>query len=262
MKKILHILGLTMIFAPGALQAQSAREALKAGSREFADGAYDKAAAHFEEAASLAPKQKLDPAIAHYNRGNALYKMQDFAGAEQAYQNAMRTTDMRLSPEAYYNRGNSLTSQALLLEQQQPDQSIGLLDQALDMYEKSMLLKPDNSSAKANYELVTIKKKQMEEQQQQQKEQNQEEQKEDQSQQEQEQPQNQPEQNQDQQNQQPQEEQSGQDEQQEQPQPKPSDEMSKEEAEMMLDAMKKNEKSQREQIQMLLGKPLPVDKDW
>lgn len=270
MKRFLHSIMLAVVFAPFASHAQQARTALAAGSKEFEGGAFDKAAAHFEEAAARAEEQKLDPAVAHYNRGNSLYKMQDFAGADQAYQNALRTTDMGLAPDGYYNRGNALTAQALQLEQQQKmEESIGLLDQALAMYEKSMLLNPGKTAAKANYELVTLKKKELEQQQQeqQQKQDQEEEEQKDNQQQQQDQPQqeqDQQEQNQEQQNQQQQEQrpQEQQFEEQKQPQPKPSNEMTEEEAEMMLDSMKNDEKNQREQIQMILGRPQPVDKDW
>ncbi|HNR94242.1 MAG TPA: tetratricopeptide repeat protein [Kiritimatiellia bacterium] len=159
MKKILHILGLTMIFAPGALQAQSAREALKAGSREFADGAYDKAAAHFEEAASLAPKQKLDPAIAHYNRGNALYKMQDFAGARACYENALRTLDTDLQSTIYFNLGNLTFHSATNMTSF--DQHVAVLDQSMDYYMRSVFLHPDSRNAKVNYEMLYRMKNEM-----------------------------------------------------------------------------------------------------
>lgn len=269
MSRIYNILVLALILVPAASRAQRARDALDAGAKEFESGAFDKAAAQFEEAAALAAEQKLDPAVAHYNRGNALYKMQDFAGADQAYQNALRTTDLNLAPDGYYNRGNALAAQALQLEQQQQlKESIGLLDQALAMYEKSMLLNPGKPAAKTNYELVTLKKKELEQQQKQQQEQQQkqdqkkEEQKNDQQQQQEQQQKDQQEQEQDKQDQQQQPREQQAEEQKQQPQPRKSDEMSKEEAEMMLDAMKNDEQNQREQIQMILGRPQPVDKDW
>lgn len=152
MNKLLHIMVVTLLLAPGALQAQSAREALKAGSTEFENGAFDKAAAHFEEAASLAPKQKLDPAVAHYNCGNALFKMQRFTEARACYENALRTLDTDLQSKIYFNLGNLTFHSATNITAF--DQYVALLDQSMDYYMRSLFLHPDSRNAKVNYEML------------------------------------------------------------------------------------------------------------
>ena len=156
MKMSLPILALTMSLAPGALRAQSAREALKAGSAEFEDGAYDKAAAHFEEAASLAPKKKLDPAIAHYNRGNALFKAKNFEEARSCYEKALRTLDTDLQSKTYFKLGNltfhSATNNTAFARY------VSDLDQSMNYFMRSLLLTPDFQKAKINYEILSLKK--------------------------------------------------------------------------------------------------------
>ncbi len=272
----------------GASAEDKARAAFDAGVKAFASSNYAAASQSFEEAAAAAPAEKLDPAAAHYNAALSSYAAGDLQKASTAFASAASGTDLDLQAKAYYNRGNALfhlaSAPAVQGAQQAaaPSNALDLgeaaIGQAIQMYENAIALNPNDTDAKANYELAVLKQQEMQQQKQQkQDQQNQDEKKEEQkdpSQNQQDQQQKQDQQNQEQKQQdQPKEQQK-----QEQPQAKdqdskkeqakeaqpekPSEEMTPEEAAMMLDAMKAQEQSQRDQLHPFFGRPVPVEKDW
>jgi len=89
------------------------------------------------------------PDLGNYNRGNILYRMRDFDGAEKAYAEAAALTqDPTLKQKALYNRGTALLAGASSKTNALMDiaaQAAGLLEQSLD-------LNPADLSAKQNLE--------------------------------------------------------------------------------------------------------------
>jgi Ca-activated chloride channel family protein len=78
-----------------------------AGSAAYQMGDFDKAKKEFEEAAQAAiPQLK---GAAHYNRGNALYRQEDRAGAIEAYKAALRANPD--DGDAKYNLSVALRAQ-------------------------------------------------------------------------------------------------------------------------------------------------------
>lgn len=93
------------------------------------------------------------PDIGNYNLGNAQYRMGNFEAAADCFNEALRTTDLELQAKAYFNRGNALLAQTTALTgQEQIDMAIELAFQAMDMFEKAILLEPENLKAKQNFE--------------------------------------------------------------------------------------------------------------
>lgn len=267
-----------------------ARAAFDAGVKAFAASNYAAASGAFEEAAAAAPAEKLDPAAAHYNAALSSYAAGDLQKASTAFASAASGTDLDLQAKAYYNRGNALFhlanapavqgAQQAAAPSNAPDLGEAAIGQAIQMFENAIALNPNDTDAKANYELAVLKQQEMQQQKQQQQQQkdqqNQDEKKEDQkdpSQDQQDQQQKQDQQNQEQKQQEQEEqqkqeqqqakEQDSQKEQAKEAQPeKPSEEMTPEEAAMMLDAMKAQEQSQRDRLHPFFGRPVPVEKDW
>ena len=275
----------------GASAEDKARTAFDAGVKAFSASNYAAASESFEEAAAAAPVEKLDPAAAHYNAALSAYAAGDLQKASTSFANAAAGSDLDLQAKAYYNRGNALFHLASMPPVQgapqaaAPTNALDLgeaaIGQAIQMYENAIALNPQDTDAKANYELAVLKQQEMQRQQQQQQQQKdqqkQDEQKEEQkdpSQDQQDQQQKQDQQNQEQKQQEQQQEQQKQEQQQakeqdsqpeqaKETQPeKPSEEMTPEEAAMMLDAMKAQEQSQRDQLHPFFGRPVPVEKDW
>jgi len=251
-------------------RGDSARKQLKQGLHHYDDTEYQEALDAFVEAEASAMEERLDPAVAAYNRGNALYRLGALDEAASAYEEARHSDDLGIQAKAYYNAGNALMSNASAAEeQQQLDAAIESVDKAMALYENSMILDPNDIDSKVNFELAVRKKEMLEQLQQQQQEQQQEQQDEQQQQeqdqqQDQQQEQQEQEQQQDQQQEQQQQEQQGdQQEQQQQDQPQPSSErMTPEEAQMLLDAMRDEEEAKREAMRVIMGQPVQVDKDW
>lgn len=268
----------------------SPRAAFDAGVTAFAASNYAGAAEAFLDAAADAAKKNLDPAAAYYNAGLAAYAGGDLEQASDHFARAAAGSDLDLQSKAYYNRGNvlfQLADQPVLppvapADPAAPpapagpglDMAADTIGEAVQMYENAIALDPDDTDAKANYELAVRKQQQLQQQQQQQQDQQQDDQddqeqdQQDQQQQNQNQQEDQQQQQNDQQEQQQQQQNQQQEESQEQeeePQPRdsePSEDMTPEEAEMMLDAMKAQEQSQRDRLQPFHGRPVPVEKDW
>jgi tetratricopeptide (TPR) repeat protein len=274
------------LFLFGALAAHGAdpREHLAQGQDHYQKGEYDKAEQDFGTSAEAAAPAKLDPAVAKYDRANALMNMNKPEEASRYYQEALQTTDLDLQKKAYFNRGNALMAMAEPPEKQnQLDEAKKAVDEAINMYVGAMTLDPSDEDPKVNFELALNKKQELEKKQQQQQQQQQnkddkekkdenkkdQEQKQDneqdQDKKDQQKKQDEEKQKQDQKNQQEkqnqqQDQKEGQDQQQQQA-AKP-EEMTKEEAMQLLDALKQQEQADREKIRVSAGQPVPVEKDW
>lgn len=247
--------------------ADPARHAMDNGARLYENESYEQAARQFDEAARSAPREKLDPAVARFNQGNALLKHDQPDKASQTYADALRSPNLALQTKAYFNRGNALVAMARQEEAKGGlDTASRALDEALAMYENSMALASQDEDPKVNYELALKQKEQLEQKKQQQQEQQQpqKDQPKDQEKQDQQQNQQAPQQEQPE-NQQEQENRGQQDRQnareRAQP-PKSSEAMTPEDAAMVLDAMKQEEQAKREQMKLIIGQPAPVEKDW
>jgi tetratricopeptide (TPR) repeat protein len=141
------VIPLLVLIAVSAHAEDTPRSSMRKGLKAYRRGDYTNAVQHLE-------KTVLEfPDIGNYNLGNALYRAGDYEEAADAFNEALRTTDLELQAEAYFNRGNALLARTTALSG--PEQ-IGMADelafQALDMFEKAILLKPDDLAAKQNYE--------------------------------------------------------------------------------------------------------------
>jgi Ca-activated chloride channel family protein len=260
---------------------QAAREAYDRG--DFAA-----AAEQFEKAHASAEDTPLDPSLPLYNKGNALYRLQRYDEAAEAFGRARRTERQSLHPDAYYNEG---TSKALLAkqleEQQQLQPALENIEEALALYRKALVLNHKDRDAKVNYELALRTRERLQKLQQQQQQNQQQDQQQDQNK-KQDKGDNQQQQNQQQQSkQQKQDQQEKQDssdrqkgqeqnesdqqrgsegdqqEQERQPgQSRSTEEMTPEEAERLLNSMRQEEQTRREQLKLMFGEPVPVDKNW
>ncbi len=273
--------------------------------RAFAASNYAEAAEAFLKAASAASAAdadpELDPAIPTYNAGLAALAAGDYTLATNLFAAPVPAggkDDLRHQSEIAFNQGCLLYRQAQDAMEGQaagiPDLAAGggaatakapdataTAEAAVQAFKRSILLDPDNLSAKQNYELaLALKQQAMEQQQQQQQNQDQQGDKNDEEQQDQQQQQenqsesedsqeNEQEQQQEEEQQQQQKEQQSssseeneQEQQAQQSESEDGEEMSAQEAQMLLDAMSDQEQSQRDRLHLMLGRPVPVEKDW
>jgi Ca-activated chloride channel family protein len=87
-----------------------------------------------------------------FNAGAAAYRMDDFAGAAGLFEQVLRSPDLELQQQGWYNLGNARyrTGEA----EQDPDKKREQWQQALSSYTAALKLNPGDPSAQANYKAV------------------------------------------------------------------------------------------------------------
>jgi len=217
--------------------------------REYKAGEYDQALKEYER---LLQKKTDDPRL-HFNAGAAAYRNRQFDEAAKQFNATMASPDLKLQGLAYYNEGNSLYH----LGERNPDpkQRTEAWEKAVQDYQSTMKLNPQDADAKFNYEFV---KKKLEElkQQQQQSQQNKQDQKQNQDQQQQQNqnPQQDQQKQQDQQQQQ-QQQQQGQEQQKQESSQQQQAEQQKKEREQQRAAQKSEQQKQAQQAEQQTGQP-------
>ncbi|MDF7826109.1 hypothetical protein P4B35_18910 [Pontiellaceae bacterium B12227] len=135
------------IFSLSAVAEDTPRSSMRKGLKAYKGGDYTNAIQHLEKTALEFPD------IGNFNLGNAQYRAGDFETAEHSFNEALRTTDLELQAKAYFNRGNALLARTTALTQtEEISLAIELAFQAMDMYEKAILLQPADLEAKQNFE--------------------------------------------------------------------------------------------------------------
>ncbi len=136
------------IISATVVQAEDTpRSSMRKGLKAYTAGNYT-------NAVDFLRKTALEfPAIGNYNLGNAQYRLGDYEAATTSYNEALRTTDLKLQKKAYFNRGDALLARTTeLTGQEQIGSAIELAFQAMDMFEKAILLDPADQEAKQNFE--------------------------------------------------------------------------------------------------------------
>lgn len=123
------------------------RSAMRRGLKTYKAGDYS-------NAVPLLEKTVLEfPDTGNYNLGNANYRLGDYEKAVDNYNEALRTTDLALQAKAYFNRGNALLARTTTMTgSEQIGMAIECAFQSVDMFEKAILLDPEDLAAKQNYE--------------------------------------------------------------------------------------------------------------
>jgi len=133
----------------------------EAGNEHFAKSAYEDASVEYR----LAQVDEPDVAEPYYNAANAYNRMSQIDAALAQTEQALKTADPALAAQAWYNLGN-----AFFDAEQWP--------QAIEAYQESLRLQPDDLDAKHNLELALQKLEEQQQQQEQEQEQQEQEQQE------------------------------------------------------------------------------------
>jgi len=126
------------------------------GEKDFAAGNYLGAAEFYNQALKKNPD---DPRL-HYNAGTAAYKNNLYDEAISSFQQALKSDDLGLQEQAYYNLGQASYMKGKELEKTNPDKAEQLLQKAKEAFEGSSQLNPQATDSKENLEIV---KKELEE---------------------------------------------------------------------------------------------------
>ena len=157
------MVALFLSFAPCA-QAQS-------GLDEYKNGDFDKAGAAFQDQLKNQPASK----ALQFNSGAAAYKTGDFEKAIAHFTDALLAEDQKLREDASYNLANSLVRKGEGAKEN--DAKKTNWKNALEHYEETLRLNPDNKLASQNRDITKKLLEDLEKQEQQQKQQDQKDQK-------------------------------------------------------------------------------------
>src|SRR5438874_8947329 len=90
-----------------------------------------------------------------FDSGAAAYKMKDYSKALESFSQALLSPDMGLQSKSHYNLGNTLYEHGET--QQSDDKKLTDWTNALQHYEQTLKLEPQNKEAKDNYDYVKKK---------------------------------------------------------------------------------------------------------
>jgi Ca-activated chloride channel homolog len=143
--------------------AGSAPASVGSAEKAFQKGDYTKAEQDYRQAAAKNP----DKPELQYNHGAAAYKAGGFDQAAESFAKAMKTDDLTLQQDNYYNLGNTQYRLGQKTEQANAPETIKTWEQSVQSYEAALQLKPDDADAKYNRDLVKRKLEELKAQEQQ-----------------------------------------------------------------------------------------------
>lgn len=133
--------------------------------KAYAKGEFDQAAREYQQAAGQAPQ---NPEL-QYNHGVAAYQAGQHEAAATAFAKAMKTDNVPLQQDNYYNLGNTQYRLGQKTEKANPQETLKTWEQAVQSYEAALQLKADDGDARYNRDLVKKKLEELKKQQEQQK---------------------------------------------------------------------------------------------
>ena len=148
---------LLLLLSPTALRGSPA-----SALREYDAGKYEQALKEYEQ---LLKRKGDDPRL-HFNAGAAAYRNQQFEEAAKQFNATLASPDLKLQGSAYYNEGNALYH--LGERNDDPKKRTEAWEKAIQDYQSTVKLNPQDTDAKFNREFVKRKLEELKQQQQQQ----------------------------------------------------------------------------------------------
>jgi Ca-activated chloride channel family protein len=149
--------------------ANTVHASVGAAERAFQKGDYSRAEQEYRLAAAKNPDQP----VLQFNHGAAAYKSGGFDLAAESFARAMKTDDLSLQQDDYYNLGNTQYRLGQKTEKGNAQETIKTWEQSVQSYEAALQLKPADADAKYNHDLVKRKLEELKQQQQKKQDQNQ-----------------------------------------------------------------------------------------
>ena len=146
------------VASTNAASPQSAEQAYQKG--DFAKSQQDYAAS----AAKEPSKAELQ-----FNAGDASYKAGDYAQAASGFEKSLKTGQVPVQQNAYYNLGNAKYRLGQKTEKENPQETIKTWEEAVKSYDTALQIKADDADAKHNRDFVKRKIEQLKKQEEQKK---------------------------------------------------------------------------------------------
>ena len=132
----------------------SAAFATTPGLNSYQQGKFEDAYKEFQDTLKSHPQSRAEDEL-QFDSGTAAYKLKDYNKALESFSQALLTPDTGLQGKGHYNLGNTLYQRGEM--EKSDDKKLSDWTNALDHYEQTLKLDPQNKEAKDNYEYVKKK---------------------------------------------------------------------------------------------------------
>src|SRR5881396_712009 len=124
------------------------------GIDAYRDGKFEDAYSQFQQTLKSHPDSRAEEKL-QFDSGTAAYKLKDYNKALESFSQALLTRDTGLQSKGHYNLGNTLYQHGET--EKSDDKKLSDWTNALDHYEQTLKLDPQNKEAKDNYDYVKRK---------------------------------------------------------------------------------------------------------
>jgi Ca-activated chloride channel family protein len=124
------------------------------GIDAYHQGKFEDAYSQFQQTLKSHPESPAEDKL-QFDSGTAAYKLKDYNKALESFSQALLTGDTGLQSRGHYNLGNTLYQHGEA--EKSDDKKLTDWTNALDHYEQTLKLDPQNKEAKDNYEYVKRK---------------------------------------------------------------------------------------------------------
>src|SRR5213592_2239810 len=124
------------------------------GIDAYHEGKFEDAYSQFQQTLKSHPQSPADDRL-QFDSGTAAYKLKDYSKALESFSQALLTRDTGLQSKGHYNLGNTLYQRGE--NEKTDDKKLSDWTNALDHYEQTLKLDPQNKEAKDNYDYVKKK---------------------------------------------------------------------------------------------------------
>ena len=124
------------------------------GLDAYRDGKFSDAYSQFQQTLKIHPQSRAEDKL-QFDSGAAAYKSEEYGKALESFSQALLSPDNGLQSKSHYNLGNTLYQRG---ETQKNDgKKLSDWTNALDHYQQTLKLEPQNKEAKENYDYVKKK---------------------------------------------------------------------------------------------------------
>jgi Ca-activated chloride channel family protein len=124
------------------------------GLDAYRSGKFEDAYGQFQQTLKTHPESRAEDKL-QFDSGAAAYKLKDYSKAMESFSQALLSRDIGLQSKGHYNLGNTLYQRGET--QKSDDKKLSDWTNALDHYEQTLKLDPQNKEAKDNYDYVKKK---------------------------------------------------------------------------------------------------------
>src|SRR5207247_641243 len=124
------------------------------GIDAYRDGKFEDAYGQFQQTLKSHPQSRAEDKL-QFDSGAAAYKLKDYNRALESFSQALLSRDTGLQSKGHYNLGNTLYQRGET--EKSDDKKLSDWTNALEHYEQTLKLDPQDKEAKDNYEYVKKK---------------------------------------------------------------------------------------------------------